>query len=67
MTRKLPRYEADDGPLSCEDIARIKEISKPLLPHGGIVGIRDLPIEKQYPLKDAQEWDASPVAGREVI
>ncbi len=40
--KSLPAYEADDGPLTAEDIARIRETARPMLPRGKILGTRSI-------------------------
>lgn len=38
----LSVYEADDGPLSAEDIARIREAANPILPRGKVLATRSI-------------------------
>lgn len=37
-----PAYAADDGPLTAEDIAQLREMAAPELPQGGIISTRSL-------------------------
>ncbi|PKO92564.1 MAG: hypothetical protein CVU15_05435 [Betaproteobacteria bacterium HGW-Betaproteobacteria-1] len=38
----LSVYEADDGPLSAENIARIREAANPILPRGKVLATRSI-------------------------
>lgn len=38
----LPAYEADEGPLTVSDLARIRKVAQPMLPKGKVRGKRSL-------------------------
>lgn len=38
----LPVYEADDGPLTADDIERIRNAAEPMLPKGKVISTRSL-------------------------
>ena len=38
----LPAYEADDGPLTPEDIERIRKLAEPMLPKGKVISTQSL-------------------------
>jgi hypothetical protein len=38
----LPAYEADDGPLTASDMARIRKMAQPMLPKGKVLRTRSL-------------------------
>mgnify|MGYP001163044245 CR=1 FL=1 len=38
----LPAYEADEGPLTASDLARIRQVARPMLPKGKVRSKRSL-------------------------
>lgn len=38
----LPAYEADDGQLTADDIARIRKAAEPMLPKGKVISTQSL-------------------------
>ncbi len=38
----LPAYEADEGPLTASDLARIRQVARPMLPNGKVRSKRSL-------------------------